>query len=450
MRRAPLADPSATSDAGPSDAAGGMRILIIGINYAPEPIGIAPYTAAMARELARRGDAVRVITTMPHYPQWRVQPGYGGWSRSEADGDVAVRRLRHYVPRRPVGMRRLLSEISFGLRALVTRWDRPDVVVFVSPALFSTGIAMLRARLTRRPSVVWVQDLYSLGMTETATRESGDAATRVITAVEAAVVRRAQGVCVIHERFQPPVEALGADPARIRVMRNWAHLAALPLRSRPSERAALGWGTEIRAVHTGAMGKKQDLGNVVHMARRAHEAGIDLKVMVIGNGSEREEVERLAAGLPTVEVLDPLPDEQYQAVLLAADVLLLNEHPNLREMAVPSKLTSYFSSGRPVVAATDAGSTSAGEIAAAKAGVRVEPGDPEALLAAVVDLGRDTARADALGAAGRAYRDSVLLEGAAVANFSSWLQDVVERSGRLRRGPTTPVEAFVHTGHGRG
>ena len=52
-------------------------------------------------------------------------------------------------------------------------------------------------------------------------------------------------------------------------------------------------------------------------------------------------------------------------------------------MAVPSKLTSYFSSGTAVVAATEAGSTTAAEVAAAGAGVRVQPGQPQLLLDAV-------------------------------------------------------------------
>ena len=63
---------------------------------------------------------------------------------------------------------------------------------------------------------------------------------------------------------------------------------------------------------------------------------------------------------------------------------LVNERVGLNEMAVPSKLTSYFSSGTAVIAATEATSTTAEEIEAAGAGVRVEPGDPAALVAGVL------------------------------------------------------------------
>ena len=74
------------------------RVLVLGLNYPPEKTGISPYTGSMARGLARRGFITRVLTTHPHYPDWKVQPGYGEWSRSEQIDGVAVTRLKHYVP----------------------------------------------------------------------------------------------------------------------------------------------------------------------------------------------------------------------------------------------------------------------------------------------------------------------------------------------------------------
>src|SRR4051812_28645577 len=55
-----------------------VKVLVVGLNYRPEPTGIAPYTAAFCEGLVERGHQVRVLTTMPHYPEWRVGEGYGG------------------------------------------------------------------------------------------------------------------------------------------------------------------------------------------------------------------------------------------------------------------------------------------------------------------------------------------------------------------------------------
>ncbi|PJI53066.1 glycosyltransferase WbuB, partial [Methylobacterium radiotolerans] len=55
-----------------------MKILIYGINYAPELTGTGKYTAELAEWLAARGHEVGVVTAPPYYPQWRVHAGYRG------------------------------------------------------------------------------------------------------------------------------------------------------------------------------------------------------------------------------------------------------------------------------------------------------------------------------------------------------------------------------------
>ena len=374
---------------------------------------------------------MRVLTTMPHYPEWEFRDGYDGWSRREHLDGVLVRRLRHYLPSRPSGVRRLLSEISFGLRAITAWWGRPDVVVFVSPALFSTALGMVKARLRGVSAVVWVQDLYSLGIVETAGGTSGGAVTRLITGVESAVLKGASGVCVIHDRFATVAHQLGASTNVVQVVRNWTHLPPATHGPREVARERLGWDDgSVIALHSGAMGQKQDLENVVAAARLAERRGERVRFVLMGNGGRRAHLEMAAAGLATIEFVDPLPGDEYQMALDAADVLIVNEHAGLREMAVPSKLTSYFSSGRPIVAATDADSVTASEIAAAGAGVRVDAGEPGALLDAVLALHRDPERGNELGRRGQAYRDSVLSEDVAIDRYAAWL---TELPGKRRR-----------------
>ena len=48
------------------------RVLVVGVNYAPEHSGNAPYTTGLAEHLAARGHDVTVLTAMPHCPAWRV------------------------------------------------------------------------------------------------------------------------------------------------------------------------------------------------------------------------------------------------------------------------------------------------------------------------------------------------------------------------------------------
>ena len=54
------------------------RILMVGINFAPEEIGTGKYTGEMAHWLVARGHTVRVVTAPPYYPAWKVSNGFSG------------------------------------------------------------------------------------------------------------------------------------------------------------------------------------------------------------------------------------------------------------------------------------------------------------------------------------------------------------------------------------
>ena len=219
----------------------------------PEVTGIAPYTTRIAEGLRDRGHSVRVLTTFPHYPQWRIAEGYGGFRAREQRKDVEVRRLRHYVPSRPVGVPRAISEITFGLHAASVPWSRPDVVICPSPALLSTALVRLRSRAAFG---VQIQDLYSVGVEET--RGAGPV-TRALAAVEARVLRGADGVAVIHDRFRDRVvNDLGVAPDRVRVIRNWTHLPSNVAADRHQTRRDLGWGTTSSCCTRVPWGRSRD------------------------------------------------------------------------------------------------------------------------------------------------------------------------------------------------
>ncbi len=48
------------------------HILIYGMNYAPEFTGVGRYTGEVGAHLAAVGHDVRVVTTPPHYPEWKA------------------------------------------------------------------------------------------------------------------------------------------------------------------------------------------------------------------------------------------------------------------------------------------------------------------------------------------------------------------------------------------
>lgn len=400
-----------------------LKVCIVGLNYAPEPTGIAPYTAGLAQGLSRRGHKVRVVSGYPHYPEWRVRPGYRGLRQTDDCDGVPVSRRRHFVPKRSTAIGRTVLELSFGLQAVLSGWGRPDVVICVSPGLVSTGMVLARASLSpgRTPAIgVWVQDLYSSGVVETGA--VGSVGARFVLALESKVLRSADGVSVIHDRFKHVlVDSLSVRENLINVTRNWTHVGSSEL-PKSSCRRLFGWREdEFVALHAGNMGAKQGLENVISAARLAARRGLRVRFVLMGDGNQRAHLEALAAGLSSVEFVPPVADDKYLAALHGADVLLVNERPGVKEMALPSKLTSYFMSGNPVVAATEPSGITAQELRTAGAGAIVPAGQPESLLDAVVDLASNPAKANAFGHNGKLFVHQKLSENIAITELEDWI-----------------------------
>ena len=140
-----------------------MRILLVGINYAPDLIGVAKYNTELCEGLAAYGHEVRVITAPPYYPRWHIPEEYRSRSyRYETINGISVTRSPIYVPSKPTGASRLLHHLSFALASLppilgALRW-RPDVVLSVAPSLMSAAFPAWMARRVGALSWLHLQD----------------------------------------------------------------------------------------------------------------------------------------------------------------------------------------------------------------------------------------------------------------------------------------------------
>ncbi|SOD59039.1 Glycosyltransferase involved in cell wall bisynthesis [Streptomyces zhaozhouensis] len=417
---------------------GGERLLLVSTNYAPEQAGIGPYATQLAEHWATARDAeVHVLAGLPHYPAWRVDPGYRGrWRLVDEREGVLVHRRRHYVPGRQSALRRAAYEgtiLGHGLLA-PPRMARPDAVLAQVPSLAGGLLAARIAARHRAPFVPVVQDLMGAAAAQSGIAGGGRVAA-LAAGIERRMLARATLVGVIHESFAEGVRALGVPTDRIRLVPNWSHVAP-PTRPRAAVRARLGW-PEDRTVllHSGNMGAKQGLDVLVETARRAPE----LHVVLMGDGSCRARLAAAAEGLPNVELLPPAPRAEFTDVLAAADALLVTQRASVLDMSVPSKLTSYFVAGRPVLASVAGEGGTAAELRRSGGGRLVPPEDPDALAAAARELAADPAGAAALGAAGAAYAAGHLTRAAGLARFSALLDEVLTAHAPARVRAVRPA-----------
>jgi glycosyltransferase involved in cell wall biosynthesis len=298
-------------------------------------------------------------------------------------------------------LRRGAYEASFMVHATLRGLrQQPDFVLASTPALGGAFAAATVAVRVGAPLMIVVQDLMALATQQTGIKGGGKV-TAATALLEGAALRAASTVAVVSESFIPAVEAYDVATERIAVLRNWAHITPSKL-THEEARAKLGWPIDqFTAVYTGNMGLKQDLGNVVEAARIA---GASIRVVLAGDGSQRQALESQAQELRNVSFVGLIDDELYPVVLAAADVLVVNERSSVGAMSLPSKLTSYLAAGRPIVAAVAEGGASQHELAGTGgAACTVAPDEPTLLAEALTELAADPHRRRAMAAAGEAY-----------------------------------------------
>lgn len=412
------------------------RFLLTGLNYAPEPLGNAPYTTAYAQALAGAGHQVDVVTGYPHYPEWTSTHRRWRWTTDASapdtsGGRVRVHRVPHAVPATPDARGRLLLEATYGLATLPPIARRSyDAVIGVIPTLSGGLAARVAGAVRRRPVGLLVQDLVSAAALHGGVPGTSQRIARAVSAVERRVLRGA-AVAVVARGFEAPVRGAGARS--VTHLPNFTTLAGTPTGAREETRRRLGVAGDAFVVgYSGNLGYKQDFDTVIAAATllRGDPA---VTFLVVGEGSQRERIAQALASGEMRGVLHPLqPAEEVPAILDAADVLLAPQRPTDIDMSIPSKLTAYLASGRPVVAAASDQSETAAQVRASSGGLVVAPTDPAALAAAIRALRDDEARRTALGAAGRAYARETFDRGRAEARFVTWAEALAARA--LERG----------------
>jgi putative colanic acid biosynthesis glycosyltransferase WcaI len=403
------------------------RVLVIGINYAPEQTGSAPYTAGLAEMIADFAD-VEVLAGAPHYPSWRVEPEYR-WRlrRDEERNGVDVRHFRHFVPRKQSAFGRAVWDGSFVANVSISRPRRaPNIVIASTPSL---GGAVLGARFAQRyrvPFAIVIQDLVGQAARQSGI-SGGAAVADAVGRVEGWALRRADAVAVVSDAYREQLARYRVDDTKVRLLPNWTHVPK-PREKRAKVRADLGWrDDEFVALHAGNMGLKQDLGNVIEAARIL-DGGSRIRIVLCGDGSQRDVLVERAFGFGNVDFLEPVSSDRYPDLLHAADVLLVNERPSLRDMALPSKLTSYFAAHRPVIAAVTSDGACAQEIARTGGAAHiVAPGRPIELARAIKELSVDAERSALMAAAGARFAEEHLSAAAAAQRVRALVGDLLAR-----------------------
>lgn len=407
-----------------------MRTLIV-THYFPPEIG-APQARLgdLARMWSDDGDEVTVITGMPNHPTGVVPPRYRRKIRVDerADGYRVIRTWLYATPNEGI-VKKTLGHLSFMVTSVVLglRPSGPaDVVVVSSPTFFSILSAWILARTKRARLVVEVRDLWPAIFVELGVITNRQLIW-VLERLELAAYRAADAVVVVTEGFRDDLIRRGIPPAKVHTIRNGVDVERFGTGGDPEPgRAHLGVADgHTLVLYIGAHGISQGVADIADAAALLTQQPIHFAF--VGEGAAKGELESRVhdLGLSNVSLHPGVPREQVAELLAAADICLvpLRDVP-LFQTFIPSKIFECFGSGKAVVGAVRG---EPAEILRAGGAIVVDPGDTEALAAAVGELATDPERRSRMGAEARAYVEAHFDRRELATRYRRILDDVVSQ-----------------------
>ena len=337
------------------------KILIHGMNFAPEPLGIGRYTGELATYLAAQGEAVEVITSVPHYPGWRVRSPYRSGRYVVEDRD-AIRVIRCPLVLHPSGrgIWRLIAPLTFAVAAApVVIWrilrSRPHIVICVEPTLFSAPAVVAAAKLVGARCILHVQDLeidaaFNVGHLK------GYWLQKLAIVFERFMLRRFNLIITISERMRQKIAEKGVPENSITVLRNWVNISNIKRIDRPNSfREQLGIAPQDFVVlYSGQIGPKQALHLLLEVALKCGpESGIQF--VVAGDGPTKQSLVETYGRAPNIHFLPVQPEEMLCELLNLADLHVLTQDRSAADLVLPSKLGGMLASGRLVLVMADPG-----------------------------------------------------------------------------------------------
>lgn len=362
-----------------------MRIWIVN-HYAVPPNragGARHYT--LAKQLQARGHQVLIIAaSFDHRTRSEFRLASSDAYRTETIEGVPYHWVKApaYEGNSPA---RLWNMVSFAARSALRPGLRegpaPDVVLGSSPTLFAALAAEKIARSFGVPFVLEVRDLWPDSLIDLGSVSARHPFIRILRRIEGHLYRSADRVVSLLPGAVDHITRIRGRDGVVWIP-NGVDLsgveAVVP--------APLSADDPLKVVYAGAHGLANGLDTILEAAAIA---GQQVRVLLVGDGPEKTRLELRARklGLDNVEFREPVPRALILDLLRRSDacIMPLKDSPVFRWGVSPNKLFDYLAAARPVIFGVQ---SPYNPVSMAEAGVTVQPEDPEALAAAMVQLRR--------------------------------------------------------------
>jgi glycosyltransferase involved in cell wall biosynthesis len=381
-----------------------MHILLIHQAFAaPDEAGGTRHYE-LAYYLATHGHTVTIIASPVSYLTGKPRQERIPWMvRETPEPGITILRTYTYPALHKSFVHRVFSFFSFMFSSFFNglKVRKVDLVWGTSPPIFQGFTAWLLARIKGVPFLFEVRDLWpafaiAMGVLDNKLLIS------LSLWLEHFLYSHADRVMVNSPGFIDHVTERGAK--RVELIPNAADPEMFdPAGSARNFRARCKLEDNFVVLYAGAHGISNDLG-VILQAAALFKSNDAIRLVLVGDGKEKPALQLQAQqlGLSNLLFVPPVPKNEMPDVLASADACIAILKPlELYKTTYPNKVFDYMAAGRPVICAIDGVIRQVVEEAGA--GSFVQPGDPQAMAAAIQSMAANPAKARQMGEAGRSY-----------------------------------------------
>lgn len=385
-----------------------MHILILTTVFPPEVRSAAQIMYELAETFKNNGHKVTVLTAIPE-----LMPGEKRafienfiYKRNENGFDVigisTIPIHRTNAPALIRGIGQLLNGIGYLIGGLFLK--NVDISVAYSPPLTLGLAGVFLNKLKGVPHVFNVQDLVpqyaiDLGILK------NKFLIKLIKIIEHYIYANVQKVTVHSQGNKDYLVSEGVPEERVQIVQNWVDPELVkPMAKNTIFRKDNDLDDKFVVLFAGVLGFAQDLDTVVESGTYLKDWK-DIVLLIVGEGVEKWRLESkvCSLGLTNVKFHKFVSKEEYPEVVASADICLAPLQKKLKCPVIPSKILGYMSGGRPVVTALPLDGDAPFVIKNASCGICVEPGEPELLANAILELYQSPERCEEYGENGREY-----------------------------------------------
>jgi len=387
-----------------------MRILLPIIQFPPDVNPTGVLMAQLCEGLMACGHEVSIITTFPHYEDFRIWEEYRGkLVKRDLERGMEIVRLFTYASGKKSMVNRLISYVTFNALATIagvfsrSRWD---VILCPNGSFFSGITAWLVGKAKGIPSIYNVQDLYP-DVPIRAGQLRNRHAIAALKAIEGFMYRKADHITVIAPSFRDNLVSKGVPMEKISIIPNFVDTEFIrPLPKANNFAQQHGLSDKFVITHAGNLGYVYDLDTMLNAASLLSSQK-DILFLIVGNGVAKPALEKKAheLKLDNVRFIPFQPRESLPWLRASSDVQVSLYKNGAATDSFPSKIYEIMASGRPLLASSDGDSGVATLVKTAECGLCVKPGETEQLAEAILDLYRNPALRKTMGERGRRYAE---------------------------------------------